>query len=222
MPPFRRHDGTRPLRQCRRGLSLRLGAKRVRSHRDRTLFTRRSVRGIFRHVQEVNCPKGARETTLGCAAAKNDPTSFRRRRRRKPGRGSPSWTCPLGDGRGRFAARRGRGSRSAACRYRGLLLAAWPRSGFGGGNAAGSFARRSLTRGPRCDRVAFDGKSFGSSLRHSPGASAACRASLPSDLTQQRKARAAYPPTWPLPVLGLLYLGGSGASAPANARGERE
>jgi len=31
-----------------------------------------SLRGVFAHVQEVNCPEGARETTLGCAAVEND------------------------------------------------------------------------------------------------------------------------------------------------------
>jgi len=31
-----------------------------------------SLRSVFAHVQEVNCPKGARETTLGCAAVEND------------------------------------------------------------------------------------------------------------------------------------------------------
>ena len=69
-------------------------------HRGRTLFTRRSVRRIFRHVQEVNCPGGARETTLGCAAAKNDPASFRHSRR-KPGRGpGPFLEFPEDGGRG--------------------------------------------------------------------------------------------------------------------------
>ena len=52
------------------GIALRFGAKRVRPHRGRTLFTRRFVRRIFRHVH---------------AATKNDSASFRRRR--KPGRG---------------------------------------------------------------------------------------------------------------------------------------
>ena len=37
-----------------------------------------SLRSIFCQVQEVNCPKGARETTLGCAPAENDFDSFRR------------------------------------------------------------------------------------------------------------------------------------------------
>ena len=31
-----------------------------------------SLRSVFVHVQEVNCPGGAREATLGCAAAEND------------------------------------------------------------------------------------------------------------------------------------------------------
>ena len=35
-----------------------------------------SLRCVFAHVQEVNCPKGARETTLGCAAVENDLTLF--------------------------------------------------------------------------------------------------------------------------------------------------
>ena len=90
-------------------------------HRGRTLFTRRSVRRIFRHVQEVNCPGGARETTLGCAAAKNDPASFRRSRR-KPGRGPGPFLEFPEDG----------GPHSAAFSYRWPLLSAWPPSGFGG------------------------------------------------------------------------------------------
>ena len=35
-------------------------------------FDARSARGIFPAAQKVNCPKGARETTLGCVAGKND------------------------------------------------------------------------------------------------------------------------------------------------------
>ena len=31
-----------------------------------------SLRSIFCQVQEVNCPEGAREATLGCAPAEND------------------------------------------------------------------------------------------------------------------------------------------------------
>ena len=54
-------------------------------HRGRTLFTRRSVRRIFRHVH---------------AAAKNDPASFRHSRR-KPGRGpGPFLEFPEDGGRG--------------------------------------------------------------------------------------------------------------------------
>ena len=75
-------------------------------HRGRTLFTRRSVRRIFRHVH---------------AAAKNDPTSFRRKRR-KPGRGPGPFLEFPEDG----------GPHSAAFSYRWPLLSAWPPSGFGG------------------------------------------------------------------------------------------
>ena len=35
-----------------------------------------SLRCVFVHVQKVNCPAGAREATLGCAAAKNDFYGF--------------------------------------------------------------------------------------------------------------------------------------------------
>ena len=35
-----------------------------------------SLIGIFCQVQEVNCPEGARETTLGCAPTENDQNSF--------------------------------------------------------------------------------------------------------------------------------------------------
>ena len=31
-----------------------------------------SLRSVFVHVQKVNCPEGAREATLGCAAAEKD------------------------------------------------------------------------------------------------------------------------------------------------------
>ena len=54
------------------GATLRFGANRAKPPRGWALFTLRSVRRIFPAVQEVNCPEGARETTLGCAAAKND------------------------------------------------------------------------------------------------------------------------------------------------------
>jgi len=39
-----------------------------------------SLRSIFAHVQEVNCPAGARETALGCAAVKNELTFIHRYR----------------------------------------------------------------------------------------------------------------------------------------------
>ena len=35
-----------------------------------------SLIGIFCQVQEVNCPEGARETTLGCAPTENDQNPF--------------------------------------------------------------------------------------------------------------------------------------------------
>ena len=57
------------------------------------IFTRCCVRGIFRHVH---------------AATKNDLGSFRRGR--KPGRGFGPFLDFSRDGRGRFAARRGRGT----------------------------------------------------------------------------------------------------------------
>jgi len=37
-----------------------------------------SLRSVFVHVQKVNCPKGAREATLGCAAAENGLDFIRR------------------------------------------------------------------------------------------------------------------------------------------------
>ena len=76
-------------------IALRFGAKRVQPARGWTLFTRRSVRGIFPAVH---------------AAGKNDPASFRRHRRRKPGRGRSPFLDFSQDGRGRCAARRGRGT----------------------------------------------------------------------------------------------------------------
>ena len=88
--------------------------------------------------------------------------------RRKPGRGTPSWTFPRGRGTGvpgqlpasvgstcnppgREAAsaaggplqRQDGGPRSAACFYRKCLLSAWPLSGFGGGGAAAAEGRGS-------------------------------------------------------------------------------
>ena len=35
-----------------------------------------SLIGIFCQVQEVNCPEGARETTLGCSPTENDQNPF--------------------------------------------------------------------------------------------------------------------------------------------------
>ena len=121
VPPNGRHDGTRPLRHRRRGLAL--------------LFARRFVGGIFPAVQEVNCPEGARETTLGCAAGKNDPASFRRHRRRKPGRG-PGPFLDFSRGRARTlrcAPGTGDGSPwSAALFCWKHLLPGSPRSGIAG------------------------------------------------------------------------------------------
>ena len=37
-----------------------------------------SLKGVFVHVQKVNCPERAREATLGCAAAENDSDFIRR------------------------------------------------------------------------------------------------------------------------------------------------
>ena len=52
------------------GATLRFGANRAKPPRGWALFTLRSVRRIFPAVQEVNCPGGAREATLECAAGK--------------------------------------------------------------------------------------------------------------------------------------------------------
>ena len=76
-------------------------------------FARRCVRGIFRHVH---------------AATKNDLASFRRRRRRKPGRGFGPFLDLARDG-----GTGDEGPRSAACFCWECLLSAWPWSGFGGG-----------------------------------------------------------------------------------------
>ena len=73
--------------------ALRFGAKRVQPLAGWAHFTRRFVRGIFRHVHAVT---------------KNDSDSFRRRR--KPGRGFGPFLDFSQDGRGRCAARRGRGT----------------------------------------------------------------------------------------------------------------
>ena len=75
--------------------ALRFGAKRVQPARGWTLFTRRFVRGIFRHVHAVT---------------KNDLASFRRHWRRKPGRGFGPFLDFSQDGRGRCAARWRRGT----------------------------------------------------------------------------------------------------------------
>ena len=56
-----------------RGCSL-LRALLVRLRR--TTRTKSSLIGIFCQVQKVNCPEGARETTLGCAPTENDKTFF--------------------------------------------------------------------------------------------------------------------------------------------------
>ena len=37
------------------------------------------LRSIFAHVQKVNCPGGAREATLGCAAVEKDDNVIRRK-----------------------------------------------------------------------------------------------------------------------------------------------
>ena len=93
--------------------------------------TLRSVRRIFPDVQEVNCPEGARETTLGCAAGKNDFVL-------SAGGGnqegvSPSWTFPR--------RTRDESPRSAARCYRGCPLSGSPRSGLAGGGAAPAVRR---------------------------------------------------------------------------------
>ena len=112
--------------------ALRLSAERDQPLRGWSRSTRRSVRGIFRHVQEVNCPKGARETTLGCAAAKNDLASFRRERR-KPGRGPLPGLSP-GD--------EGRKSPVNCLLLSGCLRSGSPRSGLAGERAAAAARRK--------------------------------------------------------------------------------
>ena len=77
-------------------------------------FTRRFVSSIFRYVH---------------AATKNDLASFRRLRRRKPGRGFGPFLDHARDG-----GTGDEGPRSTACFYWECLLSAWPRSGFGGGS----------------------------------------------------------------------------------------
>ena len=98
----------------------------------RTSFTRRSVRSMFPAVQEVNCPEGARETTLGCAAAKNDLASFRRGRR-KPGRGPLPGLSP-GDEE--------RKSPVNCLLLSGCLRSGSPRSGLAGERAAAAARRK--------------------------------------------------------------------------------
>ena len=98
--------------------------------RGRTLFARRPVRGIFRHVH---------------AATKNDSASFRRHRRRKPGRGSGPFldlAQDVGTGDG--------GPRSAAIFYRWCLLSGSPRSGIADDRAASAAGQaHSLRCAPR-------------------------------------------------------------------------
>ena len=102
------------------GIALRFGAKRVRPRGGRTLFTRRSVRGIFPGVH---------------AAGKNDPVlSAVGDGGNQEGAPAPSWTFPGTVGRGT-------GARSAACFYLWCLLSGSPRSGIAGGRAAAAAGR---------------------------------------------------------------------------------
>ena len=90
-------------------------------------FTRRCVRGIFRHVH---------------AATKNDLASFRRRRRRKEGRGfGPSWTLPGTVGRGTKVPGRLPASSGSACYPPGREAAS-----AGGGAAAAAGRGRGGSR----------------------------------------------------------------------------
>ena len=95
MPPLRRRQGPvqpRGIRKNGTGASLFRGTvkkglcpfltKGLQSAA-RTICTPRAYKshtcsliGIFCQVQEVNCPEGARETTLGCAPTENDQNLF--------------------------------------------------------------------------------------------------------------------------------------------------
>ena len=110
--------------------ALRFGAKTSSPLRGGTFFARRCVRGIFRRVH---------------AATKNDPASFRRHRRRKPGRGSGPFLDFSRDGG------TGDGSpRLGACFYWECLLSGSPRSGIAGGGAAAAAGRRTGDGRRRC------------------------------------------------------------------------
>ncbi len=122
----------------------------------RTLFARRSVRRIFRHVR---------------AATKNDSASFRRHRRRKPGRGSGPFLDFSQDGRATLCRAPGTedgGPRSAACFFWKCLLSGSPRSGFAGGRAAAAAGRGTRGRA-RTLRCAPGTRGRAHALRCAPG-----------------------------------------------------
>ena len=137
-------------------IALRFGAKRVQPARGWTLFTRRSVRGIFPAVH---------------AAGKNDPASFRRHRRRKPGRGFGPFLDFSQDGRGCFAARRGRGTEVPGGVPASVEGACCPARRGAALPAGGPLRRRDEGRGTACGRFAAHAgdEGWAHTLRCAPG-----------------------------------------------------
>ena len=140
-PPL---DSPYPVRpafgRAHNGLRTPLWRKQDPAPRGWVLFTRRSVSGIFRHVH---------------AAAKNDPTPFRRKRR-KPGRGDPFLDFPPW----------GTTTRRAAPSPCGPLPSAWPPSGSGGGSflPKGSLVQRELSAARLAEGLSEVAGHFGDDL----------------------------------------------------------
>ena len=134
--------------------ALRFGAKRVQPLAGWALFTRRFVRGIFRHVHAVT---------------KNDSDSFRRRR--KPGRGFGPFLDFSQDGRGRCAARRGRGTGVPGGVPASVEGACGPARRGAALPAGGPLRRRDEGRGTACGRFAAHAGDEGRAhtLRCAPG-----------------------------------------------------
>ena len=114
------------LRHCRRQLPFRtpLGRK-----------TEAAPEGLLRSYPSLR-ERDFSSRTRRDEKMKNDLAGFRRRRRRKEGRGFGPFLALARDG-----GTGDEGPRSAACFYWKCLLSAWPRSGFGGGGAAAAAGR---------------------------------------------------------------------------------
>ena len=114
------------LRHCRRQLPFRtpLGRK-----------TEAAPEGLLRSYTSLR-ERDFSSRTRCDEKMKNDLAGFRRRRRRKEGRGFGPFLALARDG-----GTGDEGPRSAACFYWKCLLSAWPRRGFGGGGAAAAAGR---------------------------------------------------------------------------------